>query len=69
MENRAPCVRCGYIIHFGEGMIGVQLSLDQLEELALATSDDTVARKFICAISLLDDERADRVAQERSRSR
>lgn len=62
---RAPCVRCGYIIHYGEGMIGVSLSLDQLEELALATSDDKVARKFVCAISLLDEDRADRVSAER----
>lgn len=54
---RAPCVRCGHILHTGEGRVTVSFTVSELEELALSTSDPSVRRRLICAIGLLDSVR------------
>lgn len=62
--SRSPCVRCGALLHTGEGKVVVSFSLDELEELAFATGNAAVRRRLVCAIGLLDGERADLVARE-----
>ena len=64
---RSPCVRCGNILHTGEGMVTVSFSVDELEELACQTTDPAVRRRLLCAIGLLDSDRADRVGDLLSR--
>lgn len=56
-----PCVKCGNLLHTGEGKVIVSFSVDELEELACATSDPAVRRRLVCALSLLDSDRAKRV--------
>jgi hypothetical protein len=58
------CKTCGQMIHNGEGKIGVQFTLDELEELVFATSVYPVKRRLLCAIRLLDEVRADRIEEE-----
>jgi len=61
MSDRAPCVKCGRILHTGEGRILVSFSVDELAELAYATNDSGVASRLVCALSLLDQKRADEI--------
>lgn len=65
---RAPCVKCGNLLHTGEGKVIVGLSADDLDELACATSDPSLRRRLLCALSLIDPERADRVGAELQRA-
>ena len=58
---RSPCVRCGAILHTGEGRVTVAFSLDELEELAVATPNRKLQDRLACAIGLLDEEREKRV--------
>lgn len=58
---RSPCVRCGNMLHTGEGRVTVSLSVDELEELALATTSVEVRRRLACAVGLLDAERERRI--------
>lgn len=55
---RIPCAQCGELLHTGEAKIVVGLSLDELEELACATPSASIRRRLICAIGLLDAQRA-----------
>jgi hypothetical protein len=52
---RAPCVRCGHLLHTGEGRI-VSFTVDELEQMVADTTDQNVARRLICAIGLLDKD-------------
>jgi len=62
---RAPCVRCGMLLHTGEGKVTVSFSVAELAELACATSDDAVRERLLCALGLLDQplERETRAAR------
>ncbi len=55
---RAPCVKCGNILHTGEGRVIVAFTVAELKELAESTGDLAVRRRLVCAISLLDDQLA-----------
>lgn len=57
---RAPCVKCGRLLHTGEGRVLVSFQVDELSELAVATSDPAVRERLLCALSLLDEETANR---------
>lgn len=52
---RAPCVRCGNLLHTGEGRVTVSFSVDELIELACSTSNSNVRRRLFCAAELLDE--------------
>ncbi len=54
MSDRAPCVKCGMILHTGEGRVIVSFRVSELSELALATSDRNVRDRLLCAIGMLD---------------
>ena len=58
---RAPCVRCGNLLHTGEGKVTVTFSADELEELACAAPSAALRRRLLCALGLLDSARADQV--------
>lgn len=58
---RTPCVRCGNLLHTGEGRVTVSLSVDELEELALSTTDPAVRRRLACAVGLIDAQREKRI--------
>jgi hypothetical protein len=66
------CIRCGAphdcgtVVHTGQAKIAVQLSVPELEELALATSNPATAGKLICAIGLLDPQLAHVVVLDRA---
>jgi hypothetical protein len=62
--SRSPCVRCGNVLHTGEGRVTVTFSVAEMVELALATSDINVRSRLLCAISLLDEDAANGVRQE-----
>ena len=66
MSERAPCVRCGALLHTGEGRVVVAFSADELEELAYAAPSKRVAMRLACALGLLDDEREQAVLQARA---
>lgn len=66
MTDRAPCVRCGMLLHTGEGRVLVAFLLDELEELALATSDSNVSDRLLCALGLLDADRELALRTERA---
>lgn len=59
-----PCDRCGAHTHTGEGRVAVQLTADELEELAFATSNPIVRARLLCALDLIDHDRAARVVTE-----
>jgi hypothetical protein len=61
---RSPCVRCGNLLHTGEGKVIVSFSLDELVDLAFQTIDPIVRRRLICAIGLLDEERENKISNE-----
>lgn len=63
-STRAPCSRCGTILHTGEGRVTVTFSLDDLEALAWAAADYNVRQRLLCAIGLLDVERERRIRRE-----
>ncbi len=52
--SRSPCVRCGNLLHTGEGKITVTFSLDELEALALAAPTLALTRRLACAVGLLE---------------
>lgn len=58
MTDRAPCVRCGRLLHTGEGRVLVAFAPDELAELAESTLDPAVRARLLCALALVDDERA-----------
>lgn len=56
---RAPCVRCGLVLHTGEGKIIVGLTCDQLAELIESTTNARTRAQLLCALTLLDPDRAE----------
>lgn len=68
MSDRAPCVRCGLLLHTGEGRVIVAFTADELEEMAWATTDANVADRLLCALGLLDADREKAVRAERNRT-
>lgn len=52
------------MLHTGEARVAVGLTLGELEELALATSNPDVRKRLILAVGLLDDTRAERTNKE-----
>ncbi len=56
---RAPCVRCGRMLHDGTGRLLLAFTVAELAELACATGDRGVQARLLCAIGLLDSELAD----------
>jgi len=63
-DSRDLCQRCGEVLHTGEARVVVAFTVDELEALALATSDHAVAKRLRCALGLLDDVRARKVQTE-----
>jgi uncharacterized protein (UPF0147 family) len=49
------------LVHDGQGRILVAFTIEELEELALATSSDDIRLRLASAIGLLDDARAENV--------
>ena len=56
MSGRSPCVRCGLLLHTGEGRVTVSFTPDEMAELAAATGDANVRERLLCAVALLDPE-------------
>lgn len=63
---RSPCVRCGALLHTGEGRVVVAFSADELEDLVCAAPDPRVARRLACALGLLDPDRERAVLEARA---
>jgi hypothetical protein len=61
MSDRAPCVKCGRILHTGEGRVLVSFTPEELRELAESTGDLGVRSRLVCAMSLLDPDMAKEV--------
>lgn len=57
MIVRAPCVKCGALLHTGEGRVIVSFTVDEMDELAAQTTNGAVRDRLLCAIGLLDSER------------
>ncbi len=60
MTIRAACVRCGSILHTGEGKITMQFSVEELIDLFKACEGYgmpmlPVMRRISCAVGLLDE--------------
>jgi hypothetical protein len=59
MTTRAPCVRCGMLLHTGEGKITVAFTSQELIDLAWAAFNmdrtDRVIARLLCAAGLLDE--------------
>lgn len=58
MSDRAPCVKCGRILHTGEGRVLVAFTADELFEMATEVVDPRVKARLICALDLIDPELA-----------
>lgn len=58
-SDGSPCRNCGRLVHTGEGKIGISLTPDQLYRLARDATDPTVHAMLVCALSLLDPDRAE----------
>ncbi len=56
MSDRAPCVKCGRLLHTGEGRVLVSFTADELFEMATEVVDPVVRARLICALDLLDPE-------------
>ncbi len=52
--ERAPCVRCGHILHTGEGRVTVSFTVDELAALVEVCASGSLRARMICAIGLLD---------------
>lgn len=52
------CRRCASLLHTGEGRTLLGLTADELDELAAATSSEVTRARLLCALELLDAERA-----------
>ncbi len=54
--SRSPCVRCGLLLHTGEGRVLVAFSVAELSELAVGAADKNVRERLLCALGLLDQD-------------
>ena len=70
MDRCPTCHRCAgcfneQVRSTGKGLAtAVVLSLDELEDLAFATSDPFVRERLLCAIALHDTDREQRIRAE-----
>lgn len=57
--SRSPCVRCGALLHTGEGKVIVAFTAQELIDLAWDAHNgdrhNPVIARLLCAASLLDD--------------
>jgi hypothetical protein len=59
MSDRAPCVRCGMLLHTGEGRVIVSFQADELADLAVSAADKRVRERLLCALGILDEDAED----------
>lgn len=61
--SRSPCVRCGNLLHTGEGKVVVAFTAQELVDLAWDAHNgdrhNPVISRLLCAAGLLDDPLAD----------
>lgn len=57
MSDQAPCVRCGRLLHTGEGRILVAFTPDELDIIAISVPNAAIAARAICAMGIIDPER------------
>lgn len=62
VSDLAPCVRCGRLLHTGEGRVLVSFTPLELAELAEATSDRAVKARLVCALDLIDPDLAESIS-------
>jgi hypothetical protein len=58
MDERSPCVKCGRILHTGEGRVLVSFTADELCVMIDEVADPRVRARLACALSLLDPQLA-----------
>lgn len=58
MSDRAPCVKCGRILHTGEGRVLISFTAAELFEMATEVIDPKVKSRIVCALDLIDSELA-----------
>ena len=58
-----PCTTCGCRVP-GENRVSVSMSLDEIEEMAFGTTNRALRSRLICAMKLLDYDRAMRLIAE-----
>ena len=58
MSDRAPCVKCGRILHTGEGRVLTSFTADELFQMIPEVSNDSVRERLRCALSLLNEKMA-----------
>lgn len=54
MSDRAPCVRCGRLLHTGEGRVLMSFEPADLESLILDTKDPAIQARLLCALGTID---------------
>jgi hypothetical protein len=54
---RQPCVRCGHILHTGEGKVTLSMTVAELEDLITQTTNLDLRKRLLCAIGLLDAQK------------
>jgi hypothetical protein len=58
---QSPCVKCGRLLHTGEGRVLIAFTPDELFNMAVEVIDPKVQARIVCALSLIDPERASMV--------
>lgn len=61
---RAPCVRCGMMLHTGEGRVTISFTVAELDEMVFEISNMLVRERLLCAIGLLDEAREKLLRQQ-----
>lgn len=59
---REACVRCGRLLHTGEGRVVIGFTAAEIAALVDATLDLTVRARLLCALTLLDPALAEALA-------
>lgn len=57
VSDRSPCLKCGRLLHTGEGRVLLAFTLDELETIATTVPDTHIIARALCALGLLDSER------------
>ena len=50
-------MRCGHILHTGEGKVTVSMTVTELEDLIINTTNLDLRKRLLCAIGLLDAQK------------
>ncbi len=61
---RAPCIRCGIMLHTGEGRVTVSFTAEDLMGLVLATPERSMRARLLCALGTIDPVREHIVREE-----